>query len=62
MSLIKIEMETEEFMKMDNERKQLLELKGRVLSAIEYIKKYEYSLNKHILLGILGDITSEEEK
>lgn len=62
MSIIKIEMESEEFNQMDNERKQLLELRGRVFSAIEYIKKDEYSLNKQLLLAILGDKTSEEDK
>ena len=62
MAIIKIEMEIEEFNQMDNERKQLLELRGRVFSAIEYIKNHEYSLSKQLLLAILEDKTIKEDK
>lgn len=62
MATVKIEMEADEYKNMNNERTQLLELRGRVLSAIEYIKKHEYSLSKQVLLAILGDKTNEEDK
>lgn len=60
MQTVNIELTTEDFMKLHDENKELLELKGRVISVVEYINKASY-IEKSILLSILGFKNEVEE-